>query len=200
MTWWWRSHKGSWVIAVAFASALTSFVLNTLVISFPAFSGTSPFASVPIYVIAPVVPLLALSLAQTFAAPPIYRAAARSMRWREWLLSIGVLAASMAAAILTETMGWSHWQEYMRSLTGLLGLQLLLSPLLTYRYQAIAPVLYLFVAALGGRAADGSVNDWAWLIAPQISSWQFAQSIALLVIGSVIAVRYSGRTMVMAER
>lgn len=189
MTWWLRTHRTLWLAAACIISALGSSLLGGISFLFPSLEGGSPFGSVPLFAVLPLAISITLSTLLSDADQPVYRTAARARLSYDWALSCGAIAVTAAVSLPALAVTAHGPIETVRNLIGFVGLQWILAPWLSYRYQAAAPVLYVFVSAVFGRAAgaQGSVAAWAWPLAPSADPTFWILPSLLATVGSAIA-------------
>lgn len=181
MIWWMRTHRLT-VLAIAIAiTAVVTWLLGTWGISFPALGGTTPFSSVPLSAIGPLIPAIALAYCLNTGATATYGASARRVLVGDSLLYAIVALTPVLIYISTATIGTPDATA--RNTVGYISLQLIAGRVIGYRLQALVPVLYLFAAAVFGRQPDNSIAFWAWPVAPSgdLGNW------LLPVVFSVIA-------------
>lgn len=185
MTWWARSHRILWSMGISAGSAVLAFLLDSIDLVVPSFGSSSPFAQVPLYAVLPVAIPIALAGFLSAGSPPGYNASTRPVFLMDWLTHLAALTVATFVATLLGTVGWVNGPQFIRTSIALVGIQMLFLPALRYRYQAVAPVLYLFFAAIVGRSPSGATQEWAWALTPTSADWHFAASGVALVAGSV---------------
>ncbi|MBF4636266.1 hypothetical protein ITJ38_17785 [Agreia pratensis] len=189
MIWWLRTHRVILLAAVCIAVSLVSSLLGTVSFLFPKLEGGGPFGAVPLYAALPLAVSITVSTLLGEADKPVYRTAARPRLLYDWLFSVAAIVLSCGTALLTLFVAGPGAIETMRNLVGFVGLQWIVAPYLSYRYQAIVPVLYVFVAAVFGRApgGQGHIALWAWPLAPSTDSSFWIIPVIACLVGSIVA-------------
>jgi hypothetical protein len=189
MTWWLRTHRVIWLATACVIGSLASSLFGAASFLFPSLEGGSPFGSVPLFAVLPLAIIITLSTFLAEADQPIYRSVARARLRYDWTLSIGVIAVTAVVSLPLLAVTSHGPVETVRNVIGFVGLQWVLAPVLSYRYQAAAPVLYVFISAVFGRAAgaQGTVGAWAWPLAPSSEASFWILPSLLGVVGSAMA-------------
>ena len=164
MSWWIRTHRGAWLLALTVATSLAVATVGDVSFLFPALQGSSPFGRVALVAAVPVVPAIALSVSLHAGLAGTYAAASRRVAIGDAALIVGVVLAASLTMVATLPLGTSPAvvEAGLRNTSAYIALAVVTGAFVGYRRQAIAPVVYLLIASLFGREPGGSVAFWAW--------------------------------------
>ncbi|SKA85621.1 hypothetical protein SAMN06295879_0793 [Agreia bicolorata] len=191
MIWWLRTHRAPWLAAACIAVALASSSLGTISFLFPRLQGGGPFGSVPLFAVLPLAVSVSLSTFLAEADQPVYRTSSRPRLSYDWFFSVAAITLTSGVALLTLSLAGQGPMETIRNVVGFVALQWLVAPFVSYRYQAIVPVLYVFLSAVFGRqvGGQGTVALWAWPLAPDGDRTFWILPLIALVAGSIVSLR-----------
>jgi hypothetical protein len=164
MSWWIRTHRGAWLLALTIATSVVVATVGDVSFLFPALQGSSPFGRVALVAAVPVVPAIALSASLHAGIAGTYAAASRRVAIGDAALVVGVVLVASLAMITTLPLGASPAvvEAGIRNTAAYIALAMFTGAFVGYRQQAIAPVVYLLIASLFGRESGGTVAFWAW--------------------------------------
>ena len=183
MRWWLRVHRLPLVVVSAVVLTLLSIGSGALSLLFPALGGTTPFASIPVAAVLPLV----LAIITTTC---LDRASARAAVRRTDLLELGAIALVLVLVVAVSGIALAAGAESSAALatvrnTGtFLGLALVAREWLDARHQSVPGVVYLFLAALFGREAPGHPAAWAGVVttSSEPEYWVFALVVVLAAV------------------
>lgn len=195
MTWWLLAHRA---LLGGLLSVLTGFVaaIVSMPLSLPTLTGSNPFANVPLVAVLPLFLIVIQSALLAAADTPVYRVSVRETRRLDWAFSCALLALGCVGALAALIAGSQSALSAIRNLVGLSGLGWLAAPLLSYRYAAVVPGVFVFCAVLFGRLPGSDVAAvWAWpLLDDTAGAWVIP--LILAVIGTMVFLRAGARASI----
>jgi hypothetical protein len=163
MRWWIRVHRVWFVLTAAIALTLLSTASGSFSLVFPSFGGTTPFASIPVAAVLPL--LLTIVTSTCLERAPSPAAVRRTDLLQVGCIALVVLLVGVVSMILTVAGADPSAALATVRNTGLfVGLTLLARACSGERHQAVPGVVYLFVAALFGRGTPGHPALWAGVV------------------------------------
>ncbi|WIE59337.1 hypothetical protein DEI96_006895 [Curtobacterium sp. MCLR17_031] len=188
MIWWLRVHRTLPLLGLTTALAALSIALGPIGMLFPSFGGGAPFALIPVAAVLPLVIAIATSGSVTRARFP-------APTRRTDLLELATVIAVAALVAATASIGLAVGAEpeaavaTARNTIAFCALALVSRAVLGDRYQSVPGVLYLFVAALFGRATPDQPAGWAGVVSTNTdpASWAFVLPVVIAVIVSPLA-------------
>lgn len=184
MRWWLRVHRIAFVSVSAVALTLLSVGSGSLALLFPALGGTTPFASIPV---AGVLPLVLAVITSTCLDRTSVRTAVR----RTDLMELG--ADVLVVVLVIAVSGVALWAgaeraaaaATVRNTVSFLGLALVGREWLGTRHQSVPGVVYLFLAALFGREDPGHPAPWAGVVTTSTDP-EYSVVALVIVAGAVV--------------
>ncbi|QTX05870.1 hypothetical protein [Agromyces archimandritae] len=172
-----RTHRLGPLLALETLLAVLGTLLGHTTVQLPSFSG---LGAMPLYVLAALVGAVVLAFPLNAAWPAtrtivVRRSAVIAAVVLITALAPALIVGALAAQLLPTATGFA----YLGVLAWLLAMQLVTGVLVNGTYQAMAPVAYVLLCALLGRAG-GVVHPWAWPLAdaPAAALWVGASALA----------------------
>jgi len=128
----------------------------------------------------------AIALSGTLYSPMHQMEASAPQPWRAWRATHGVLALTVAAAIMGPALPTAAWGAHclLRGLTGLFGLALIAAVILGPRLAWSLPCVYGAAAYLtGGVSSTGARAVWGFLTQPTTSMASDVTAASLFSLG-----------------
>ncbi len=181
---WLRVRRLEWIIATLAGSVVVLVLIGSLTLTLPVFGWISG-VQVPLALLAPAAPLLALAAGLANSDPQLEAVSVRSTALLDLAL-IGSVAFTMAlSCAVIEAVGLSPLGfAAARNAIGLAGLMLLAAPF-GNSVLALTPVAFLLLVSGFGSSGTGEPDWWAWPVQPAASTTALALAF-VLAIGGVV--------------
>lgn len=191
MRWWLTTHRiGPLIVAVILSTAAAT-LFGDIPIAFPSLAGGGGMVALALAAILPLVTGMALAHSQASGDRPSARVSVRPQWWAGLAVPLACLAvAGVIGLVLSPLDGLPV--VALRDVTGVIGIQLLLTRLLAPARRPLVPVVFVFGCALFGRR-PGGLPVWAWPLAEAGSVSAALIAAGLLVAGGLVALPFCGR-------
>lgn len=185
MKWALRAYKAVWILGILVLAGAAGTVWQEVTLALPSVMGTNP---VPVGLGFALLACVAVAYAINLGWPETHVVSVRSARRTLALLLCTAVLPLTVALCLLDLGGIGAGASFVGTFMWLLGGQLAVAALLTSRYQAMGPAVYVLLCALMGRV-DGEVQLWAWPLASSagfdavaVGTVAFAAGVCLLLL------------------
>ena len=202
MIWWMRSHRAGLQLLLCVGAALAAPLLASTGILLPSLGSTGLFVSAPLAVLVVLMIGLASAWAISRNDTAEWRTSGRDLRILAALQSAGPFLLVAIGAAIWVGLHAAPASRLCVAALGICGLQLIGNALIGSRYQAVIPVLYVFISALFGRFfGHGSIAVWAWPIEadPGRATWAVVAATLALGVGTSVLGMLLGRPLLAAR-
>ncbi|MEV8515362.1 hypothetical protein [Dactylosporangium sp. NPDC051484] len=187
MSWWWRARALTAVAVTLVASIAVSIAVHGAALPMPNIVGGVLVPVVFAYLL-PLAPIVTVWYGVDRSRGHLDRIGVRDTS----LLDLAVLAVALAVTAVVVAATWSTdlWPlgiGFLRNLIGCAGLALLVAPFIGTRLATVVPVSAVIISALLGTGLGGRAQWWAWPTAEARSWAHFAEAVAVLLAGVVVA-------------
>jgi len=182
---WWARARALRLSPAVFVAVQLGAVLGTGLpdLPFPALLGGSSLG-VPLTFVLALVPVWTLMHGRARVDARQEAVAVRPVGHYDRLVQVVLVAcAAAAAAVLHGAGAWQLAWAFPRDFAGYLGIAGLASAVTGARYAAVAPTLFMMLAATTGSAPDGRIHRWAWCLASPGDPLAAGVALALFVAG-----------------
>jgi len=157
-----RAYRLRWVLPCQLALAIVGSLFGNISVAVPSLSGVG---AVPVAMLSALLGVILLALPINATWPVARTVSVRDPAMVLMTANAVVLVPIMLASVILGLV-WvgSAGFEYLGTFSWLLSIQLLVGTLLSGRFQALGPTVYVMLCALLGRV-DSSVQPWAWPLA-----------------------------------